>query len=411
MGVCKYAKTIYKKDTKNKIRFLSIAAFSDGSLHQESGIEETQNPILHSKICKGKNIGKSNETSPEEQAIKEAEALYKDKLTKGYFDTIEEAESEVVVLPMLAKSYKDEKHKIDWENDVIFAQAKLDGMRCLAHIKSLTEVILMSREGKKIENMMHIEDDLLLLAKGLNPNAFPHIIDGELYIHEEDFQSNMEAIKKYRKGITEKVQFHIYDKINPENYIGRRGSLAYIKGIAKASSLKSLDFVPSYLVQSESALKTAHKGFLACGYEGTILRLGNGMYKVNGRSSELLKYKDFQDIACKIVDIGPAKQRSTWARPVVEYNGKRFACGLKMSHTAREEMLVNKEDYIGKIAEVRYFEFSQDNIPRFPIIVGIRLDKSTSDDYLQSKIDSAKETWKDVNNSNQWVKDLREGNI
>lgn len=374
-----YNKTIYKKDTKEKLRFLTIEA-NTGYLRQHSGIVGTSNPIMHEKLCKGKNIGRSNETKPEEQAIKEADALYKDKLTKGYFNTIEEAESEIVILPMLAKSYKDEKHKIDWNSDVIFAQAKLDGMRCLAHINSLTKIILKSRDGKVIDTMMHIETDLMRLATRLNPNMFPHIIDGELYVHGEDFQTNMECIKKYRKGITERVQFHIYDKINPESYTNRRGSLSFIYGLAKGLKLKSLDFVPSYLIQSESALNTAHEGFLACGYEGTMLRLGKGMYKVNGRSSELLKYKDFQDIACKIVDIGPAKQRPTWARPVVEYNGKQFACGLKMSHTAREEMLTNKEDYIGKIAEVRIFEFTNDGLGRFPVVVGIRLDKHEPDE-------------------------------
>lgn len=377
-----YNKTIYKKDTKSKIRFLTIET-NKGSLRQYSGILGTTSPILHEKVCKGKNIGKSNETTSEQQSIKEAESLYTDKLTKGYFNTIEEAESEEVILPMLAKSYKDEKHKLDYDDIIncqIFVQAKLDGMRCLAHINSPSEVILKSREGKVIENMMHIETDLMRLATRLNPRAFPHIIDGELYVHGEDFQTNMEGIKKYRKGITEKIQFHIYDKINPENYRDRKASLSLIEGLAKGLHLKYLDFVQSYQVTSEDMLKKAHEGFLKCGYEGTIIRLGRGMYKVNGRSSELLKYKDFQDIACKIVDIGPAKQRPEWARPVVEYNGKRFACGLKMNHEARKEMLTNKENYIGKVAEVRYFEMSQDNIPRFPVIVGIRLDKSKSDE-------------------------------
>lgn len=376
-----YNKTIWKKDTKSKIRFLTIEA-NTGYLRQYSGIVGTSNPIMHEKLCKGKNIGRSNETKPEEQAVKEADALYKDKLTKGYFDTIEEAENGEVILPMLAKSYKDEKHKLDYDDIIncqMFAQAKLDGMRCLAHINSSTEVILKSRDGKVIDTMMHIETDLMKLATRLNPKAFPHIIDGELYIHGEDFQTNMESIKKYRKGITEKVHFHIYDKINPEDYQGRRGSLAFISGFARALKLKSLEFVPSYQITSESMLKKAHEGFLKLGYEGTMIRLGKGMYKVNGRSSELLKYKDFQDIACKIVDIGPAKQRPEWARPVVEYNGKRFACGLKMSHEARKEMLINKENYIGKISEVRFFEFSQDGIPRFPVIVGIRLDKDKPD--------------------------------
>jgi len=35
----------------------------------------------------------------------------------------------------------------------------------------------------------------------------------------------------------------------------------------------------------------------------------------------------------------------------------------------------NKEEYIGKKAEVRYFETTDDGSLRFPVFCGIRLDK------------------------------------
>jgi hypothetical protein len=38
-------------------------------------------------------------------------------------------------------------------------------------------------------------------------------------------------------------------------------------------------------------------------------------------------------------------------------------------------MLINKQDYLGKTAEIRFFEFTDDGLPRFPVMVGIRLDK------------------------------------
>ena len=49
--------------------------------------------------------------------------------------------------------------------------------------------------------------------------------------------------------------------------------------------------------------------------------------------------------------------------------------GMKFSHAEREEILINKENYIGKTAEIRFFEYTEDGIPRFPVAVGIRLDK------------------------------------
>ena len=52
---------------------------------------------------------------------------------------------------------------------------------------------------------------------------------------------------------------------------------------------------------------------------------------------------------------------------------------MKYSHAEREEILTNKAKYIGKVAELRFFEFSEDGIPRFPVMAGIRLDKTKGD--------------------------------
>jgi hypothetical protein len=38
-------------------------------------------------------------------------------------------------------------------------------------------------------------------------------------------------------------------------------------------------------------------------------------------------------------------------------------------------MLAMKGEYIGQTAEVRFFEYTDGGIPRFPVCVGFRLDK------------------------------------
>ena len=52
-----------------------------------------------------------------------------------------------------------------------------------------------------------------------------------------------------------------------------------------------------------------------------------------------------------------------------------FGCGMKFSHKEREEILANKDHYIGQTAEIRFFEYTDDGVPRFPVCVGFRLDK------------------------------------
>jgi len=136
--------------------------------------------------------------------------------------------------------------------------------------------------------------------------------------------------------------------------------------------------VPTYKITSQEELDAKHKEFLEAGYEGTIVRWGKEGYKLKGRSSNLLKYKDFIDIACKIVDIIPCDVETDWGKPVCELNdgsGRTFGCGTKLSHEERKELLINKDKYIGKTAEVRFFEYFDSGIPRFPIYHGIRIDK------------------------------------
>ena len=203
---------IYKKDSKGNIRYLDIEA--DGSkIVQRSGILDTENEVEHVKVAKPKNIGKSNETTAEQQAIQEVISTITSKLQEGYFSTEKEAEDTTVQLPMLAKSYKDEAHKIDWNN--CFVQPKLDGQRCLAH-KKHGKVTLISRDGREITTLPHI-------VKQLENKHIPdNIYDGELYNLElGSFQEQMKAIKSYKEGVTEKINYNIYDIVNDSSFIDR----------------------------------------------------------------------------------------------------------------------------------------------------------------------------------------------
>lgn len=360
---------LYKKDSKGKIRVLNI--YTDGAkLIQESGLYGGK-LVVNSTICKPKNVGRSNETTAEEQAVLEKDAKIKDKLTKGYFTNIEDAKQVEVILPMLAKDYKKESHKIDWEKHDVFAQPKLDGMRCLAHIVNGKLFKLESRDGKIITDTTDALDHIVNALK--SPRIGGNIIlDGELYAHGYSFQENMQMIKS-KKENSEEIKFHVYDTVRTNMRFS--GRYIITRDCVKLINNDNILLVPTVKLKVESNLKKAHTVFIKNGYEGTIVRLNNEFYKPNVRSSQLLKYKDFKDIACKIIDIGPAKRRPTWGRPVVEWNGVQFACGTKMSHKEREELLKNKSNYIGKTAEIRYFEESDTGVPRFPVMVGIRLDK------------------------------------
>lgn len=363
--------TLYKLDTKKNIRYLKIWT-EDELLIQESGIVGTDNPVTHKKICKIKNKGKSNETTPSEQAKTELISKVNEKLTEGYFDTQDEATTELVILPMLAKDYKEHKSKVKWQN--VWGQPKLDGMRCLAY-KHKNNVILKSRDGKMIENMEHIKFALADLPDGF-------ILDGELYCHGLSFQENMKLIKKYRLGESEKINYHVYDSVQNKEF-----SFRYLDLFTVFEAVGPVKIVKTIQLEDENALKLFHEQNLKDGYEGSMVRHSNSEYKMNGRSSALLKYKDFKDIALPILDIVPADNRPTWGSPIFAWKGAKghllgddiIGAGMKLSHAEREEWLTNKQDYIGKVAEIRFFEYSDTGVPRFSVCLGIREDKEVPD--------------------------------
>lgn len=347
---------LYKKNSKGKMRLLEIYS-EDEYLYQISGLVDGKK-VTHSKVCKPKNIGKTNETSPSSQACLEGEALIKKKISEGYFKTPIEAEGSDVILPMLAKEYNKEKHKIDWSKPV-FVQPKLDGMRAL----SLKDGNLISRKNKTIDTLVHLQSEIDFLRRnGIN------IPDGETYAHGLNFQENMKLIKKYRKDKTENVKYHIYDQISEDEFEQRYLELSVV---FNENIFHYLELVPTYGIKSEEELIKFHNKFLAEGYEGSIIRYGDEPYKINGRSSNLLKYKDFKDMDAEIIDIIPMDAYPK--QGLVVCNG--FKATPKMSHSEKEELLTNKSDYIGRIANIRYFEKTDDGFPRFPIMIGIHEDR------------------------------------
>ena len=363
-----YSREVYKLDSTGKVRVLHV--FTEGAdVIQSSGLLDG-NLTEHRSASVGKNIGRSNETTPEEQAKLEAESKIVNKMSKGYFDTVEEAEASSVKLPMLAKSYDKESKKIDWTKNV-FIQPKLDGMRCFAVVED-GKCELYSRAGKLIDTCLHVNAAI----EALNPTDT--ILDGELYAHGYTFQENMKAIKKVRPtaedGVpaTSEVCLHLYDVVADVPYIKRYTSITLF---CKVADTPTLNLVACYKIGTEAQIKDFHSKFISEGFEGSIIRHGDDGYVVTKRATQLLKYKDFIDIACKVIDIKPSNKRPEHGECVCEHDGHIFGTGMKFSHKERAEILLNKDKYVGQTAEIRFFEFTDDGVPRFPVCVGFRLDK------------------------------------
>lgn len=342
---------LYKLDSKGKLRILKVTT-DCSTLKREAGLVYGALTV-HTKVCVAKNTGKANETSPEAQAELQAEALIEKKLREGYFKTSEEALTNLIILPQLAKDFFKESKKVVFP---CYGQPKLDGMRGLGK-----EKLLKSRKNLPIETLDHIKGAL---------DGISEFIDGELYAHGKTFQENMKLIKKYRPGATEKVVYHVYDMISDRPFFER-----YREAARLIQGRPNIELVPTVVLNNLTMLKAYHEQCVSEGYEGCMVRWGSAGYKVNGRSSNLLKYKLFFDVALPIVDITPNDADPTHGTVWVEYKGMRTKTGARLSHKERQDLLTNRDKYIGQIAEIRYFEETDAGLLRFPVFVGFRLDK------------------------------------
>jgi hypothetical protein len=118
---------LYKKTATGATQQWSIFVEND-RYWTESG--QVDGLLTESKptICYGKNIGKSNETDGEAQAILEAEAKITKKLKTGYTEDVTKIDTcKTYFSPMLACKYVDKKDKVKFP---VLVSRKIDG--CLS---------------------------------------------------------------------------------------------------------------------------------------------------------------------------------------------------------------------------------------------------------------------------------------
>ena len=319
-------------------------------------------------VVYGKNEGKANGTTDNEQAIKEAIAKRTKKLESGYFEDITNINTKQYFEPMLAAKWEDCKDKITYP---IASQAKLDGIRCI-----VTKDGMFSRNGKPILSAPHIRESLAGLFKK-HPDL---IFDGELYADKfaNDFNKIVSLVKKTKptdadlKESERQIEYHIYDLPSSKNNFIKR---MYDLGILFSTYLNLHPYciiVETYSCNNEDEVMELYGGYVEKGYEGQMLRT-NGKYE-NKRSKNLLKHKSFIDEEFTIKDIceGEGNRTGTAGYMVFEtIDGKPFKSNVKGTWEETAEMLKSKKELIGKQATIKYFNLTPDGIPRFPFVIGI----------------------------------------
>ncbi len=325
-------------------------------------IQETRDVIKE-----GKNAGRSNATTPTQQAEAEATSTWEKKLKSGYVKSLDAAvagEIDEVIAgglnPMLAKRFDEDGDKITYP---AYAQPKFDGHRCIAIVKA-GKATLWSRTRKPITGLPHIVEALENLA--LNEDI---ILDGELYNH--DYKDKFEELTSFIRNPDPKegcevVEYHIYDIVNPDTFETRNTELQLLPLVGPLVPVKTVK------VSDEDTLMSCFDTCLADGYEGLMVRNAAGLY-VNKRSLDLQKIKEFQDDEYEVVGVqeGRGKLAGKAIFMCKTKDGTQFEVKLKGPQEELAKFWQNPSLAVGRWLTVQYQGITNKNkVPRFP--VGLR---------------------------------------
>jgi DNA ligase-1 len=368
---------LYKIDSNGNTRVWWME--SDGNKHRvHSGVLNGEIVTSEWTVTEGKNVGKKNQTTPEEQCSVEVAALYKKKLAQGnYKDSLdtESLESDNYIKPMLAKKYGEDytPTESDYAKGIIWSQPKLDGTRNIA-----LKTGLWSRQGKPIVSAPHIQEALTPLYE-----KYPGLIlDGELYSDKlsQDFNTIISLVRKAKpeeadlEESKKAIQYHLYDVVaapnqNLNSYASRYEFLH--KLVNEELKHPSIVLVEATKVTSKEHLDELFQKCIEFGYEGQMIRLSTTNYE-NKRSKQLLKRKEFEEEEFEIVGIETGEgNRSGMAGKIFckTKTGSTFGSGIRGDREFYRLLLQNKQDYIGTLASIRFQNYTPDGIPRFPVAV------------------------------------------
>ena len=361
-------RTVYKKTSTGKIQQWRawVVKTDDGYLLKvESGqtdgkLKETSGQVI--------NEGKQKR-SAKEQAIFQANSKLKKKRDEAYFDTIEDAQTQIKLLPMLAHPFTKRKHNITYPAIV---QRKFDGVRCLAKINNNGKVLLLSRKGKEFPHLGHLRKEVLLYNKNTDV-----VLDGELYSDTLTFQELVGLVRRVtlKEGNDKQmleVSLRVYDCIDLEeeqDFSKRHETIANITNGAKYLSL-----VENTSVKDEEEIHAAQARFVAEGYEGAMVRNLTGAYAIGKRSANLQKVKTFLDDEYEIVGFtqGTGDETGCVIWICKTKDEQEFRVRPRGTREVRQELFQNGDTYTGKMLTVRYQELTDEGLPRFPVGITIR---------------------------------------
>lgn len=283
-------------------------------------------------------------------------------------------------IPMLCKTLEDNK---PFEKGSYFGQWKINGERCIITAtveRGLFELVKLhyrSREGVDWTDKLNYLDEILLPCipdEIIDMMIEEEIgLDGELYLPGYGINEINSFIKNTELPQHYKLQFWLYD-ICIENASAEcrqailhsnfgkyeADKLDIINKNSHLNNVNRLILLDNYTVDNINEAIQLRDSFISLGFEGLVIREKSAEYQFGGRrNNSMLKFKKKEDGLFEIVDIIPEGiKRANLGKFVLknDINNELFECTYNAPHNVQEELLANKEKYIGKNVLVEYRE-------------------------------------------------------
>ena len=282
-------------------------------------------------------------------------------------------------------------------NSEVAVSLKLDGIRCSWLIKD-GKAIAKTRQNKIIQGMNE-------LTKAIE-EVFGEqdlFVDGELLATNKEGLSSEDLFKKTSaivnsKGLKKDLTFVAFDIVSLEDYNNKSNSTPFLERREQLECYVGLKnelvkLAPMYFItDSIDRIYEKLDEVVKDNCEGLMLNKINGFYEFK-RTKQLLKVKKFNEGDVLVTDIleGEGRLEGTLGKVEVQfkYKGDIYTnnIGSGFSDEEREYYWEHKDELIGKVVTIKYFEITKNEQGgfgfRFPTWKGkeyIRFDKNSIDD-------------------------------
>lgn len=287
----------------------------------------------------------------------------------------------------LASKYFDKPQFVEGKQFAI--TTKIDGGRIIA-LKENGQVSFFTRAGQPYEGLVDLEDEMLRL---IPDNT---CLDGEIVVikgapSQETYKATMKIVRtkdKEKHG----VKMLVFDCMTAEEFKKQQCYLSYSARRAinerffAQHEFKYFELLP-ILYQGDDTSKITEilDEQMAKGEEGIMINILDAQYEFK-RTNNLLKVKKMQTFDLSVVGVeeGEGRLAGTLGAVLVQYkNGNLVKVGSGFTDDMRTMIWANRDQYIGRIAEVQYFEETTNadggESLRFPIFKDFRSDKTEAD--------------------------------